>query len=292
MCQQQPVRSAGLRAAAWRGRDLVLLYHRVSGRPSSVVPTITPERMARQLEALAGVMTFVAAEELSRAPEAAAPRIAVTFDDDDRAHVDTALPVLQRLNLRATFFVSGRALHGLAHNWWVLLEEAIAAHGAAEVGRRLGIAGGPQELARACEEPDVAARLYAMAPNSTIAPLSAGDIRSLAEAGMTIGFHTLHHPVLPSLADAVLETALTDGRDRLEQAAGSPVTTLSYPHGRTDRRVARAAERSGYRAAFATGGRAVSRTVDRFRIPRWEPGPLDARGVVAEAIVRLHGPAP
>ena len=81
--------------------------------------------------------------------------------------------------------------------------------------------------------------------------MTAEDIRAMVRAGMTIGFHTLHHPVLSTLAEGPLESALTEGRRELAAAAGAPVDLLAYPHGRATAAVADAAERAAFTAAFA-----------------------------------------
>jgi peptidoglycan/xylan/chitin deacetylase (PgdA/CDA1 family) len=118
--------------------------------------------------------------------------------------------------------------------------------------------------------------------------LTAADIRALAEGGMSIGFHTLRHPVLPVLDERALDVALTEGRQELADAAGVSIETISYPHGRGDARVARAAERHGFAAGFIAGGRGVSAEGDRFLVPRWEPGPLRTLDLIGEAMLRVH----
>lgn len=117
------------------------------------------------------------------------------------------------------------------------------------------------------------------------------DIRELVRAGMTIGFHTLRHPLLPLLADAELDRALTEGRDALASAAGTVIEFLAYPYGQADARVAEAARRAGYTAAFATGDRAIGRPMNRFLVSRWQPGFAAAEHLLAEAAFRLMLPA-
>jgi peptidoglycan/xylan/chitin deacetylase (PgdA/CDA1 family) len=261
----------------------------VSVQPSAVIPVVSPETFAQHLDAFAAFADIVPlADVLSRHDSGSRLRVAVTFDDDDPADVEVALPVLAQRGVRATFFLSGRSLHRLPHYWWTVLEGAVAAGGVEAVGRALGLRGGIADIARACEDPRVAERLIDWAPPAADRMPTAADIRQLAAAGMTIGFHTLRHPVLPLLDDAALDVALTEGRQELADAAGVPIEAIAYPHGRGDERVARAAERHGFTAGFVVGGRGVPRIVDRFRLPRWEPGPLRADDLIGEAMVRVH----
>ncbi len=279
-------------SAQRRRRSLVLIYHRVTPRPRSVldvVPSVSPSTLRAHLDALQEFAVIVPVGTLL-SPDHDRLRIAITFDDDDVAHVDHALPVLTAAGVSATFFLSGRTLNHLPDYWWSHLERALVVHGVHAVATALGVSGGVSDIAAACEDPRVAERLSAIDVGPPRRQLSAADIADLVGAGMTIGFHTLHHHVLPTLPDEVMKAALTTGRDVLEGVVGRPIDSIAYPHGRANIRVARAAAASGYRAGFVTGGRAMSHTVDRFRIPRWEPGSLATAELRAEALLRLHAP--
>jgi peptidoglycan/xylan/chitin deacetylase (PgdA/CDA1 family) len=296
VCRVPRAVSAGAISAAWRGRAIVLLYHRISRRPSQVVPVVAPELFAEQLQALTAIADVVPADAIVEAndngqqPRSTRLRVAITFDDDDPAHVESALPVLARYRAPATFFLSARSLHQLPHYWWIVLERLLEAEGLEGVCRRIGVTGTVSELASACRDPAVARRLADAVDVSDVPTMTSGDIRALRNAGMAIGFHTLRHLLLPTLDQATLEAALIEGRDALASAAGAPVKSIAYPHGYADARVARAAQQAGFSCGFVTGGRAViASDTDRFRMPRWEPGPLPAGSLIAEALARLHG---
>jgi peptidoglycan/xylan/chitin deacetylase (PgdA/CDA1 family) len=294
------LRRAALRLAAARGRALVLVYHRVreSGAAAhEVVPALSSVLFQRQIAALGELGDVVPLSELVRRDGAPGRvRFGVSFDDDEPAHVSDAFPILRSLGVRATFFLSGRTLHQIGAYWWVALESLIAEHGVSEIARRLGVAAdSPAELARQCEGTVLVRQIESFAmqdggPRVDGRRLDAAGIRRLADAGMTIAFHTLEHPVLPTLADDALALALTRGRDELARAAGAPITLLAYPHGRADSRVARAAEAAGYDAAFVAGGRPIDWRADRYLLGRWEPGPLDLDDFVAAVALRLNRP--
>jgi peptidoglycan/xylan/chitin deacetylase (PgdA/CDA1 family) len=88
---------------------------------------------------------------------------------------------------------------------------------------------------------------------------------------MTIGFHTLRHDPLPSLADDALATALREGRAQLEEIARSQLRLIAYPHGRADARVAEAARKAGYRLGFTGAEEGVGPRSDRLRLGRIQP---------------------
>ena len=111
------------------------------------------------------------------------------------------------------------------------------------------------------------------------------DVAAIARAGHEIGFHTLHHPLLPALDDDSLARAMTDGREAVERFAGGPLTAIAYPHGRCDARVAQAARQAGYATGFSTAESAVSPEQDPLALGRLE-GPFSSVGHLAFVLAR------
>jgi peptidoglycan/xylan/chitin deacetylase (PgdA/CDA1 family) len=291
--------AAAIRAAARRGHGLALVYHRVRAdgdvAQGEVVPSLGCSRLRAQLEALAELGDVVDLPRLLDPPASRRrPRFALTFDDDYPHHTEHALPVLCDVGVPGTFFLSGRALHDLGPYWWERLEALVATEGVEQAGRALGISGdSPQALATVCErDPAARSRLVALAPGVVGRPLGVDGIRTLAAAGMTVGFHTLEHPLLPDLDGGRLAAALTAGREELAAATGRPMTLLAYPHGKADQHVARAARAAGYTAAWTGWPRPARPGDDPFLLGRWEPGSLDVDAFVASVAVRLNRAAP
>jgi peptidoglycan/xylan/chitin deacetylase (PgdA/CDA1 family) len=190
---------------------LVLCYHSVSDTWDHAL-SVTPAAFAEQVGKLAraGVVP-VSAEALANG---ARRGLHVTFDDAYRDILD-ALPVLERLGLPTTVFVSTAF---------------------ADEGLPLAV----PELAAAAEaHPDL------------LATLTWGELRGLAEQGVEIGSHTVGHPHLTRLGDDELERELRASKQRIEDVLGRPARLLAYPYGEHDSRVHEAVRRAGYAAAFA-----------------------------------------
>lgn len=80
--------------------------------------------------------------------------------------------------------------------------------------------------------------------------LSWPELKELSMApGCEIGAHGLSHARLDELGDAELARELIESRRRLEDAAGRPVTVMTWPHGATSRRAADAARAAGFKRA-------------------------------------------
>lgn len=293
---QHPLcRAVALRFAAHRGRSLVLLYHRVLPdgiAPGAIVPAVSVTLFREQVEALLQLGDIVALKDLLvAAPPTSRPRFALTFDDDHAGYVRTVLPTLQALGVTATFFLSGRTLRGLAPYWWANVEGSLRTRGIEFTRETLGVRGSTAtEIAIELEQSGRGDQLAQRLPAVAEPTMPAEDIRTLARAGMTIGFHTLHHPVLTMQSPGDLEAALTEGRGELAGAAGAGVDFLAYPYGKANETVAEAAERAHFTAAFATGGRPITAESDRYLLGRWEPGPLSANELGAHVAARLLRP--
>jgi peptidoglycan/xylan/chitin deacetylase (PgdA/CDA1 family) len=288
-----------------RGHRLVLVYHRI-GPPvptgCEIVPSVPVDVFRMQLQALGEIYDLVTLDEILREDRSheAAPRkraaVAVTFDDDLPSHAEHALPVLRELGVPATFFLSGRALHGLGPYWFQQLEAILIAYGERRTAAFLHLSEvGARELVLACEaNADLRRRVNDLAAElASPGILDRDAIAALAAGGMTIGFHTVEHTVLPALAGAALDNAVTRGREDLAAVAGAPVNYFAYPHGKADTQSATAVRRAGFNAAFTGLPQPVRDGDDRHLLGRWEPGPLGVDDLLVNIAVRLHrvGPA-
>ena len=147
------------------------------------------------------------------------------------------------------------------------------------------------ELAAAVEDaPHLLPRRIPELMEATEPPMAVDDIRALADAGMTIGFHTLHHPVMTALDGSALDAALAEGRRELADAAGATVAFLAYPHGRANDAVAAAVERAGFVAAVTAREHAITHNSDRFLLGRWDPHSLNGDAFSAAVAFRLLRP--
>ena len=266
----------------------MLCYHTVAPvrGDSAVVPTIHPEHFAGQMQALKAIGDVVPLEWLlQRRSGSSRPLFALTFDDDDSSHVRNVLPILRTQQIPATFFLSGRSLHGLGHYWWTRLERSVETIGLGATCDAIEEhAPTLKELVRRCRN---LGSVKELPIQDARPPMSAQDIRLLSDAGMTIGFHTVRHPCLTRLNDPALKDALTLGRDALAAAAGRTIDLFAYPYGTVDRRVAGAVRTAGYAAAVALGNRPFSSQSDRYCIPRWQPGSVAVPDFSGEVTLRL-----
>jgi peptidoglycan/xylan/chitin deacetylase (PgdA/CDA1 family) len=84
--------------------------------------------------------------------------------------------------------------------------------------------------------------------------LTAGQLREMAAAGMTIGSHGCNHVNWRTLSDAALAYEIVEGRRRIEVAIDRKVTLVSAPFGELDQRVVKAVKNAGFEALFTSAG--------------------------------------
>ena len=101
--------------------------------------------------------------------------------------------------------------------------------------------------------------------------LDRAGLRQLAAAGMTIGAHSLSHPILARTSDELAWREISESRSVIENALGNTVWAFGYPFGdaaTVTARDLRLAEQSGFRCAFMNTGGGFGAKVNRFSLPR------------------------
>jgi peptidoglycan/xylan/chitin deacetylase (PgdA/CDA1 family) len=293
-------------AARWlasaRGHRLVLVYHRLAPplrNGCGIIPSIPVDLFRAHLQLLGEIANLVSLDTILRmngqlpaAADMARPAVAVTFDDDLSSHADEALPLLRGLGATATFFVSGRILHGMGAYWFQQLEAVLLAHGRERTATLLGLSGigSGAELVITCERDEsIRAAVAALAADlPAVGLLDSHGLTSLIRGGMTLGFHTLGHRILPDMTDRDLEEAVSRGREQLALLAGVPLRYFAYPYGRADVRAAAAVRRAGFDAAFTGRPEPLRPDSDHYRVGRWEPGALPIDDLIVGLAARLH----
>jgi peptidoglycan/xylan/chitin deacetylase (PgdA/CDA1 family) len=97
-------------------------------------------------------------------------------------------------------------------------------------------------------------------------PLGWDALGGLRDAGWEVGSHTCTHPLLTSLDGERLRCELVESRSRVIERLGS-CTSIAYPYGIADARVAAAAAAAGYSTAFTlTGVELINEPLRRPRV--------------------------
>ena len=91
-------------------------------------------------------------------------------------------------------------------------------------------------------------------------------LKELVALGHRVEAHGWSHTFLTSCSDSELRKELERSREVLQERTGAPVTALSAPHGRWDRRIARACAAAGYRQLYTSSPWSFRRTLENVEL--------------------------
>ena len=101
------------------------------------------------------------------------------------------------------------------------------------------------------------------------------EVRELAEGELVqIGAHTLTHPILAQLTPEQQQQEIAGSKSRLEALIGRTITTFAYPYGKKNhynRHTVDTVRTTGFACACSNFGGLVTRSSNRFQLPRFQP---------------------
>jgi peptidoglycan/xylan/chitin deacetylase (PgdA/CDA1 family) len=281
------LRSAPIALANWIGiarRDdrpsaCILLFHGTPRREAAAL-----ERQLRWLKRRFSIVPLRSIVASAANGGVLERKVALTFDDGLLSNVEVAYPILHKLAIPATFFVCPGLVDRAS---WLWTHEARRRLGRLDAAARREFAAewqAPSEIDPFVEwmktldlaaRRRVEARLREATPRFVPTPAEREEfdlagweaLRRVDPAVVTIGSHTLTHPILPGTPPADVETEVRDSRKLLERGLQRPIEFFAYPNGDHDA-AAEAAVRKHYRAAVTVAHGWVRRGADAHRLPR------------------------
>jgi len=260
------------------GHDRILMYH---GTPAADAAALE-----RQLRLLRLTFPVVPLEDVaSGRNKNGRARVALTFDDGLRNNVRVAYPILRHLGLTATFFVCPGLIERGEWLWNHEARERLKTLSEPALAELATFAGGPAEVEAFVEwmkTLKIAARrsvedaIRAATPNFTPSAeqreqfdlASWDDLECMDPGVVTIGSHTMTHPILTSLSGDETEAELRESRLTLEKQLERPVTVFCYPNGNLSDSVVENARRY-YRSAVTVDPGTINGDADVHRLPRY-----------------------
>lgn len=109
------------------------------------------------------------------------------------------------------------------------------------------------------------------AQRERFALLDTDELRQLVDQGMSIGSHTLNHPILSKQTSDEAWREISESRSVLESSIGRPIWALAYPFGdpaSVTTREMQMAEQAGFQCAFMNVGGGFGAQLPRFALPR------------------------
>lgn len=184
-----------------------------------------------------------------------------SFDDGWKGNIENVIPVLEKYNIPATFFISTKSVKD-GYFWWSVAEKyksllpikinelwSITENRRKEIIENL-VRGKSEEIKRES--------------------MTIEDLKRISENSLiTIGSHTVNHSILPNCTDEELEFEISDSKKKLESWTGKEVKYFSYPNGDFDGREKEILEKYGFELAATTENKFVNLESDIYFIPRF-----------------------
>jgi peptidoglycan/xylan/chitin deacetylase (PgdA/CDA1 family) len=276
---------------------VVLIYHRVTTLASDPhLLAVTPDNFRAHLRYLKDHFPIVRFE--SDWADIKEPTVVITFDDGYADNALEALPILEELEVPVTFFVSTGTIDTRNEFWWDELEriflgefefpESFALEDSrfgkiwptVSAADRLKLY---QDIHPLMQRLDFSSRekwlqqirRWAQAGEvgrETHRAMTVHELRRLAQSQwVTIGAHTVSHPVLSALPAAAQKKEISDSRNQLEALLKREVKVFSYPFGwKTDYNddSIEICKESGFIKVAANVPGQAHRWSDPFQVPR------------------------
>ena len=326
--------------ATWQRVLVVLTYHRIAtpGHPSNLfydpVISATPEAFEDQLRFLAkrfhiigpDVLLDIASKidgNIGVFPETGKPLAFITFDDGYRDNFDTALPILRKLAVPATFFIPTRFLTAACLPWWDHVAFVLKQTNVPELTLKrcigdadpifidLGLSSDARSrtvaimtvirlflqdmidderwfLTQLDEQAEVSVDTVALGRDLF---MSLDQVRQLCDSGMSVGSHCHSHRMLAGLDDSTQLYEVAESKRFLENALGREIQMLAYPFGWSKTFTARTVQLAidaGYRLAFSSVegvNRIGSPALQLFALHRLNVGLGDSSSLLRARVV-------
>jgi len=257
------LRSRVLRTAgSWTSSKVVILrYHSVQDDPGPFAHTIgwgiihATAAFAQQMEMIARhyhpVSIGDVQEFLSGGKNLPDRAVAVTFDDGYADNYEVAAPVLDRFGVPGAFYATITNVENSTPPWYCRLRNAFYVSPrndwpdsgesrtwsmATRSERHESFLVASRRVAKLAGEPQMRAlvqienELEVQPLESAGAPMMSWDqLRGLIKGGHIVGSHTMTHPNLAYVDDAVVRLELKESKRLMEEKLGSPVVHFSYP---------------------------------------------------------------
>lgn len=286
--------------------DLVIvMYHGLATEASRSAPSwllLPTDSFEQQLLYLKRNYTVIsmadAARRFERGEAFSRPTAVITLDDGYKNNLVLGWPILKRLGLPATIYLTTGFIGTKRVLWTILLEQALLTTRVArldltDIGLKCYAIGGQSDAEVDRARFELKQNLYrlkrkereavlevvfdrlgydARAHLAEFEPLDWSDLRSMAaDSLIDFGAHTVHHEVVSALDEAELEEEIGGSMRAIERELGRPAVTFAYPNGRAedfDARAQRVAARAGALAALSTIEGLNPPGTDRFALRR------------------------
>lgn len=275
---------------------LILNYHRIGDGSTSPYDrelwSADADAFDAQVARMALDCDVISPGEIESVAGLRGRHVLITFDDGYLDNYEVAYPILRRHGVPATFFIATGFIDRPRLPWWDEIAWQVRTTTAARLDLRpwlpspLVPAAGPDPVIsailrayKALPAVESGRMLKRLREQTGLAPPARVDklwmdwdmIRDMADGGMTIGGHTVNHPVLSRLPVERQREEIQTCAARLRAETGRPMDYFAYPVGSQwafDEQTRACLKAVGVKRAFSYYGGQARADSPRYDTPR------------------------
>ncbi|GAB2929856.1 polysaccharide deacetylase family protein [Rheinheimera gaetbuli] len=277
-----------------RNKLSILIYHQVLAehdpmRPSEPTAAVFDWQMQLLRDHFTPLSLDAALHHLEH-NTLPANAVCVTFDDGYINNLTVAAPILAKYGIPATVYVATGFSAGtnmwndrLIHLFATATEQLQLGDEQVPLGDWQDRHSKAQQWLKQLKYLPIAQRLekidqfYQQNNAAEQAPLmmTPAQIKQLAELGVTIGAHTVNHPILKVMPPQQQQQEISESKQQLESWLGKPVLHFAYPNGVEgvdfDDTTTKLVQEAGFSSAVVTNWGISTPQTPQFKLKRFTP---------------------
>ncbi len=276
----------------------ILIYHDILETPNKIHTCIDKISLEKHFSVLSKYLNVLSLEEAyqhliaNTLPDNA---VTITFDDGYADNVSVALPLLLKYRLKATFFiVPGYFDGGMMFNDKIKQAINHLPDGTYDIDKLDGCTvkldniksrmSAVSEIISKIKYLDYDERNHIADLLLAKSGISADDIRlmvdtnqlkQLYDAGMSIGVHTMTHPILAKISPEDAEYEIVTAKEILSDLLKTTIDLFSYPNGTPDKDYTQEhveiLKRNKFKLALSTINGVATPDSNLYELPRYAP---------------------
>ncbi len=207
-----------------------------------------------------------------------AASVLITVDDGWKNNRQNIVEIAKKMKIPVTIFVSTEPVEKGGPFWWSYFNDNQKSKKAVELLKQV------ENSERIKVVNEARSRL-----NLRREALTIEDVKEIsANPYISIGSHTVTHPILTKCSEERLKFELMESKSRIESWVGKKIDSFSFPNGSYTKREINALQNAGYKIAFTTRTRYLTREniADLYTLPRFQ---ILEKASFAENICRMTG---
>ena len=249
--------NVGLRFTKERGTLLIFLFHSLFEDKKEAQSGVMDPQQGVTVEMFKTFVThfhangyrFVSPEEISKSLAEDRKYALLTFDDGYKNNV-RALPILEKFEAPAVFFISSGHVKTGRSFWWDVLHREGKKRGCTDAEINRMIAG-----CKAHRTEDVEFLLKkefgenALWPVGDLdRPFTPSELRAFAKHRLVfLGNHTRDHAILPNYSESEISMQICQAQNDILEMTGRTPEMIAYPNGSESVKIRKSAEEAGLR---------------------------------------------